>query len=998
MAKAVSPGAGPQPSQATWHRARNTYAIAALIAAAALIPVLPEVPHQHLIELGGSVRLNVLVAITVVGLLLLGVVLRRAGPWWASIGVLAAAAADPTPPAGGTIAVFAVFPMVAFSGLIVAAGIATLRGTVTSAYGVVIALSSALASVYILRAGTDPDISVTVTLLLIATTAFLMWVIRARQRPPMGSMLELTAARQAYGNAQISACSDAGAKHAVVLPSGSYAPLRTALSVAVVAGDPIAVPWDMEQAIAELHEVCRGHGLIPCVFQARADLAPVYRKAGYRLMKFGEEAVVDLMDWDLTSPAMANVRHSVARARRSGLITQTKLASELEPEDWAQLDNVSERWRGRRFELGFSMRAVSDLVSSDALVSMIMDSRGTVVAFSSWHGLAEGIALDVLRRVPDAPPGAMDMCIAVVLLDAQYRGVKWASLGAVPFRDETEDSSTRRIPRGIRHFLYNRGMSGYNYSTLARFKAKFGAQWQSRMIAVGGGFSGIPLALAAIWVAHRRPAESDNLDAAVIATPGNLVAPNVNWLDVVRAWFRQLWPKGSEASIYKGDRRRRWVWSAILASLVTAAVLAGFRTPAAQWLLSEGAGEEIGLMLGTLMVVGPSALICTLAGIGGWAAFAGTMSVFFAAYLIPFVPRTISATVAPEITTHPIAIAWVDVIVSATALTAIASCGGILLGQSIRRGMQLVVRKARHSRPVAVAVAAAILLTGLGISQAPKLLSVGPVALVYSYQPNESVAQGDVVKLTVDGRQALMYKPAILRTYPSLSLPVVYFLHGQPGSQEDWLSGGAALPNILDQLIASKTIPPMVAVMPDGGDDHFAAGLWSNTAQDQTSESWIIDRLMPTVEHQVHSLGPDCTGIAGYSEGGFAAVNIALHYPDKFRMVASYSGYFDADPTAFGPAVAANSPTITAQQLAPTDRMPIFLGAGTTDVFREPTEAFAHELTGLNWKPTTLVIAPGSHSMGTWRTLIAESLTWIGKTWKTSTTQSGAKSVCSPQF
>jgi enterochelin esterase-like enzyme len=590
------------------------------------------------------------------------------------------------------------------------------------------------------------------------------------------------------------------------------------------------------------------------------------------------------------------------------------------------------------------------------------------------------------------------MSMAAVLLDAQYRGVKWASLGSVPFRGETEDVKTRRIGRSCRRFLYNHGVSGYHYWTLAKFKSKFGARWESRMIAVGGGFSGVPLALAAIWQAHRRPAQANSFESLAAAKPEQQAPARINRLAAIHTRFGQLWHKDPKGGSTKGERRRRWVLSAVFAGFVTAAVLGEFGIPAEQWLFSEGAGEEVGMLLATLIVVTPSAVLCTLVGIGGWAAFTGTMSLFVAAYLIPFVVRAIGATVAPEITVRPIAIGWVDVIVSTTVLSAVASCIGVLLGSSLRRGLQPLVRRARDSRRVAVALAAAVLMAGLGMSQVPNLLSAGPVAMVYSYQPNQSVAQGDVVTLTVDGRQALMYKPAILRTHPSLSLPVVYFLHGQPGSQDDWLRGGAALPNILDQLIANKTIPPMVAVMPDGSADHFAVGVWSNTAQGQTSETWIVDSLMPMVARQVHTLGAECTGIAGYSEGGFAAVNIAMHRPDKFGIVASYSGYFDADPAAFGPAVAANSPSITARQLNSADRMPIFLGAGSTDVLRGTTEAFAKELSGLNWKLTTLVISPGSHSMGTWRTLIAESLTWMGKTWKTSTTQNGARSVCSPQF
>jgi lysylphosphatidylglycerol synthetase-like protein (DUF2156 family)/enterochelin esterase-like enzyme len=974
MAKVPMTKRGP-PASPGWRRAKNTYSIAALMAAAAVIPLLPAVPHQHLIHLAGPLRLNVLLAFGVVTLLLLGVVFRRAGPWWASGGIVAAPPPDPTPAAGGAVGALAILPMVAFSALIIAAGIATLRGTVTSAYGVVIALSSAVASVIILRAGSDPDISLVVTVLLVVTTGFLMTVIRTRQRPPAGSMLELTAARQAYGSAQISACNDAGAKLAVALPSGSYAPLRTALSVAVVGGDPICAPGEMKTAIAELFEVCRGHGMIPCVFQARADLARDYRKAGYHLLKFGEEAIVDLPEWDLSTPRLANVRRELARAKRAGLTFQTRRADDLDEATWSELERVSERWRGRRFELGFSMRRVTELLQSDAIVNTVADANGTIVAFSSWHGLADGVALDVLRRDPQAPPGAMDLCIAQMLIDARGRGLKWASLGSVPFRDEAGDVAARKLATMCRRALYSRGMSGYRYRSLARFKAKFGCRWESRMIAVGGGLSGIPLAALAIVVAHRRTQPTH----------------------VRKLRLRRPARRGGNR-VPAPAPRRRWLLSAAVAALITASVVAAVQTPVSDWLFSEGAGTEVSLLLATLAAAGPAAVLSAALGVGGWATFTGAMAVFAGTYLVPFVPRAVGASVAPEVTTHSTALGWAEVFAAALVLAAGAVGAGILIGQAIHRGTGPLLGRVRRSRRVAAAVALAAVLAALGGSQIATLLSAGPVSMVYSYASNSAIPKGDVVGLTVDGRKALIYKPALLRTYPNASLPVIYFLHGQPGSETDWLGRGAALPSILDQLIANKTIPPLVAVMPDGSTDHYSAGVWSNTAVGQTSETWILDRLIPAVQRQVHVLGRECTSVAGYSEGGFSAVNIALRHPDVFGAAASYSGYFDADPGVFGPASAANSPTVLARQIAPQDRMPIFLGAGTTDRYGVPTVAFGQELGRLNWRPYTVTIVRGSHSMATWRLLIVDSLTWTAQTWKTSQTQNGAASICSPQF
>src|SRR4029079_958066 len=36
--------------------------------------------------------------------------------------------------------------------------------------------------------------------------------------------------------------------------------------------------------------------------------------------------------------------------------------------------------------------------------------------------------------------------------------------------------------------------------------------------------------------------------------------------------------------------------------------------------------------------------------------------------------------------------------------------------------------------------------------------------------------------------------------------------------------------------------------------------------------------------------------MAGLSEGGYAAIDIALHHPREFRVVESWSGYEQADP------------------------------------------------------------------------------------------------------
>jgi phosphatidylglycerol lysyltransferase len=964
----------------------------------ALIPVLPQVPHQPFIHLPGPLRFNVLVALVVMVLLLLGVLQRRAGPWWASIGIVAAASADPTPVVGGAVGVIAILPMAALSLLIIAAAIATLRGMVTSAYGLVIGAATACCSVVILRAGADTDVSLVLTLLILLAVAVMMPAIRRRQRPPTGSIVALTLARQTYGVAQIAACSDTTAAQAVVLPSGSFAPLRTALSVAVVGGDPIAEPQGLARAIQELHDVARGQGLIPCVFQARGDLAETYRAAGYRLIKFGEEAIIDLEDWDLASPSLANVRHEIARARRAGMSCRTESIRGLDAKTRAELELVSTRWRGRRVELGFSMRRMSDLLQSEGLIRLTVNATGAIVAFSSWHALADGMALDMMRRDPEAPPGAMDLSIAQALIDAKGEGLRWASLGSVPFRDQADDLPTRALGRVVRRLAYDHGLSGYHYRSLARFKGKFNARWVSRTIATGGGVLGFPLALIAIAVVHRRWSRASRAPTASADRRAQAAQPNgtgvrERLLDAIGA------PRAAttEAQAAVRSSYSSALLGAVVAALITGLVLLALRVPLDQWLLSEGAGIEVSLMVAITIALAPASALVMAIGMRPRRAMAGIAAAFAGVYLIPLIPRLMGTSVASEIASEPTLIGWVRVLLGAIAIASASVALGMVTGRAIHGVVPRTAFRVRRSRRFAALLVGAVALAVVGASSAADVVSVGPAAMAFSYQPNSSIPRGDVESLTVDGRASLIYKPAILRTHSALSLPVIYFLHGQPGAESDWLDGGAALPAILDQLIASKSIPPLVAVMPDGSADHNAAGVWSNT-ETQASETWIITRLMPAVAQQVRTEGRACTGMAGFSEGGYAAMNIALRHPDLIGVVASYSGYFDADPDTFGPAVAANSPSILAPQLDKAERMPVFLGAGSVDEYLAPTQAFAAELTRLHWTPMTLQVVTGGHAMGTWRALIADSLTWIANTWKNSATQTGAASVCSPQF
>jgi len=105
------------------------------------------------------------------------------------------------------------------------------------------------------------------------------------------------------------------------------------------------------------------------------------------------------------------------------------------------------------------------------------------------------------------------------------------------------------------------------------------------------------------------------------------------------------------------------------------------------------------------------------------------------------------------------------------------------------------------------------------------------------------------------------------------------------------------LPNILDNLIAQKRVPAMIAVMiQNGGGDAQGSerGLEYDTMSGKFAE-FIEQEVLPAVEkHYDVKLArkPDARAVMGCSSGAAAALTMAWYHPEWYHRVISYSGTF----------------------------------------------------------------------------------------------------------
>jgi len=129
-----------------------------------------------------------------------------------------------------------------------------------------------------------------------------------------------------------------------------------------------------------------------------------------------------------------------------------------------------------------------------------------------------------------------------------------------------------------------------------------------------------------------------------------------------------------------------------------------------------------------------------------------------------------------------------------------------------------------------------------------------------------------------------VYLPEGYYDNPDKVYPVLYFLHGYNGNGQDWFESTA-----LRDL--SENYQDMILVAPTQGGQFY-----TNFIADETLryEDMIVEDVVSYVETTYRAKKwAKSRGLVGFDAGGFAAVKIALKYPEKFKFAFSLSGDFE---------------------------------------------------------------------------------------------------------
>ncbi|QQK08121.1 bifunctional lysylphosphatidylglycerol flippase/synthetase MprF [Miniphocaeibacter halophilus] len=277
----------------------------------------------------------------------------------------------------------------------------------------------------------------------------------------------------------------------------------------LVLGDPAGEPDDFEDAIDELIEWAYGNKMKVCFYQITGKYLEDYMSIGFRFLKIGESATVDVQNFNL-----AGKRNKVLRKTINSMETKGLSFKVIEPpydnKTMEELKAVSDEWLGKREEMHFSLGAFEESYLNRAPIFVIENEVGEIEAFANMMPIkgSKVLSIDLMRHKNDAPDGIMDMLFITIIEWAKENGYEYFDLGIAPLSNvgNKRYSSTKEK---LVNLAYEYGNKIYGFKGLRKYKNKFNPEWSSVFIAYKDDLSLPETLLALVNVCYGRDTIKD---------------------------------------------------------------------------------------------------------------------------------------------------------------------------------------------------------------------------------------------------------------------------------------------------------------------------------------------------------------------------------------------------------------------------------------------------------------------------------------------------------
>nr|WP_263323478.1 phosphatidylglycerol lysyltransferase domain-containing protein [Neobacillus sp. Marseille-Q6967] len=255
----------------------------------------------------------------------------------------------------------------------------------------------------------------------------------------------------------------------------------------VVLGDPLGEEASIQAAIQEFNEYSKSLRLTPIFYQISSRFMHYYHDTGYRFLKLGEEAIVNLDYFTLEGKQGAKLRTRLNKFSRNSY-TFNVINPPYSNDLLSELRVISDSWLGDQKEKGFSVVSFSEEYVSCFPIALLSDPEGNIVAFATLgNDYKKTINIDLMRKSSESPHGTMDVLFIHIFKWAKEHGYQHCSLGMAPLA-HVGDSPFSFKKEKLARFAYLHGNSFYKFKGLKEFKSKFACTWEPKYLAYKKSF------------------------------------------------------------------------------------------------------------------------------------------------------------------------------------------------------------------------------------------------------------------------------------------------------------------------------------------------------------------------------------------------------------------------------------------------------------------------------------------------------------------------------
>ncbi len=264
----------------------------------------------------------------------------------------------------------------------------------------------------------------------------------------------------------------------------AFVAYRVGANFAVVLGDPVGPESHIESMVTAFRDFCVEQDWGLAFHQALPDFLPIYLRRGFKKMKVGDDAIVDLTAFTLEGKKGKESRNKVNQFERLGIKAHYYAPPVPDPV-LQRIKEVSDEWlqlpgrRERQFTLGsFDYEYVQ---STPVLTAE--DQEGRILGFLNLiRSYQKGESmLDLMRRRPAAPNGVMDYLFINAFQMSKQRGFTRFNLGMAPMSGFQEKEEATAQERAVHAFFQQLNFL-FSYKGLRSYKAKFATFWEPRYV------------------------------------------------------------------------------------------------------------------------------------------------------------------------------------------------------------------------------------------------------------------------------------------------------------------------------------------------------------------------------------------------------------------------------------------------------------------------------------------------------------------------------------